>query len=217
MSDYMVQESTGSQAVRYRKIVMWIHWITAVLLIMQVYIGFTFHDLPRGSEERAFVFGWHKTWGALILLFALLRRALFRLAVKSRLTSVLLTRLAIPLVLLLVCCGVWGLQQVLIKAIVHEVPPLWQATLRFGGATALLLLGRLSRALGADDDVLGAEAFELCQGLLLGALADADQRVIGLHLVAARGVDLLVHQGLDLVRPRRLPFSSRFPASRSAM
>lgn len=75
MSDYMVQESTGSQAVRYRKIVMWIHWVTAVLLIMQVYIGFTFHDLPRGSEERAFVFGWHKTWGALILLLALLRLA----------------------------------------------------------------------------------------------------------------------------------------------
>ena len=75
MSDYMVQESTGSQAVRYRKIVMWIHWVTAILVIMQVYIGFTFHDLPRGSEERAFVFGWHKTWGVLILVLALLRVA----------------------------------------------------------------------------------------------------------------------------------------------
>lgn len=75
MSDYMVEESTGPRAVRYRKIVMWIHWITAVLLIMQVYIGFVFHDLPRGSEERAFVFGWHKTWGALILILALVRLA----------------------------------------------------------------------------------------------------------------------------------------------
>ena len=75
MSDYMVEESTGSQAVRYRKIVMWIHWITAILVVMQVYIGFTFHDLPRGSEERAFVFGWHKTWGALILILALVRLA----------------------------------------------------------------------------------------------------------------------------------------------
>ena len=54
---------------------MWIHWITAILVIMQVYIGFTFNDLPRGSEERAFVFGWHKTWGALILILALVRLA----------------------------------------------------------------------------------------------------------------------------------------------
>lgn len=75
MSDYMVDESTGPRAVRYRKIVMWIHWITAILVIMQVYIGFTFNDLPRGSEERAFVFGWHKTWGALILILALVRLA----------------------------------------------------------------------------------------------------------------------------------------------
>lgn len=75
MSDYMVEESTGSQAVRYRKIVMWIHWITAILVVMQVYIGFTFSNLPRGSEERAFVFGWHKTWGALILILALTRLA----------------------------------------------------------------------------------------------------------------------------------------------
>ena len=71
----MVEESTGDRPVRYRKIVMWIHWITAILVLMQVYIGFVFHDLPRGSEERAFVFGWHKTWGVLILLLALARLA----------------------------------------------------------------------------------------------------------------------------------------------
>jgi len=75
MSDYMVTESTGPRAVRYRRIVMWIHWITAILVLMQIYIGFIFHDLPRGSEERAFVFGWHKTWGALILILALVRLA----------------------------------------------------------------------------------------------------------------------------------------------
>jgi len=74
MSDYMVQESSGPLAVRYRKIVMWIHWITAILVVMQVIIGFTFHDMPRGPD-RAFVFAWHKTWGALILLLALIRLA----------------------------------------------------------------------------------------------------------------------------------------------
>ena len=76
MSDYMVEETTGLQAVRYRKIVMWIHWITATLVIMQVYIGFMFHRvLEQGTPERAYVFGWHKTWGALILILALVRLA----------------------------------------------------------------------------------------------------------------------------------------------
>lgn len=40
--------------------------------------------------------------------------------------------------LLLASCLFWGVQQVLIKATVTEVPPLWQASLRFAGATALL-------------------------------------------------------------------------------
>jgi len=40
--------------------------------------------------------------------------------------------------LLLVCCIFWGFQQILIKTTVSEVPPLWQASLRFIGATALL-------------------------------------------------------------------------------
>ena len=76
MADYMVTESTGPRAVRYRRIVMWIHWITAILLVMQVYFGFMFHRvLEQGTPERAFVFGWHKTLGALILLLALARLA----------------------------------------------------------------------------------------------------------------------------------------------
>ena len=75
MSDYMVTETSGSVAIRYKRIVVWIHWITAIHVLMQLYIGFTFHGMPRGSAERAFVFGWHKTWGALILLLALARLA----------------------------------------------------------------------------------------------------------------------------------------------
>ena len=74
MSYYMVEESSGPRAIRYRKIVVWIHWITALLVIMQVYIGFTFHEMPRGPD-RDFVFAWHKTWGALILVLALIRLA----------------------------------------------------------------------------------------------------------------------------------------------
>lgn len=41
--------------------------------------------------------------------------------------------------ILLFCCLFWGFQQILIKTTVGEVPPLWQAALRFAIATALLL------------------------------------------------------------------------------
>lgn len=42
--------------------------------------------------------------------------------------------------LLLACCLFWGLQQVLIKATVAELPPVFQAAVRFAGATVLLWL-----------------------------------------------------------------------------
>ena len=36
MSDYMVSETSGPVAIRYRPIVVWIHWISAALLLFQV-------------------------------------------------------------------------------------------------------------------------------------------------------------------------------------
>ena len=42
--------------------------------------------------------------------------------------------------LLLGCCAFWGLQQILIKTTVTEVPPLWQASIRMAGAVVLLWL-----------------------------------------------------------------------------
>lgn len=74
MSDYMVQESTGLTAVRYKPIVVWIHWITALFVVAQVVIGFTFANMPKGPE-RMDVFAWHKTIGATILVLALVRLA----------------------------------------------------------------------------------------------------------------------------------------------
>lgn len=74
MADYMVQETTGFRAVRYRTIVVWIHWITALVVMTQVVVGFTFASMPRGPEQME-VFAWHKTIGAFILLLALLRLA----------------------------------------------------------------------------------------------------------------------------------------------
>ena len=45
---------------------------------------------------------------------------------------------ALAISLLLACCLFWGFQQILIKTTVGEVPPLWQASIRFAGATLLL-------------------------------------------------------------------------------
>ncbi|MBB3180250.1 DMT family transporter [Variovorax sp. Sphag1AA] len=67
--------------------------------------------------------------------------------------------------LLLACCAFWGLQQILIKTTVAEVPPLWQAAIRMSGAVMLLWLWCRWR---------GVPLFErdgtLKGGLLAGAL-----------------------------------------------
>lgn len=72
---------------------------------------------------------------------------------------------ALAVSLLLACCLFWGFQQILIKTTVGEVPPLWQASIRFAGATALLWLWCAARGvrLFARDGTLGT-------GLLAGLL-----------------------------------------------
>ena len=71
----------------------------------------------------------------------------------------------LAITLLVLCCAFWGFQQILIKSTVDEVPPLWQASLRMGGATVLLLLWSRWRGvpLFARDGTLKA-------GLLAGLL-----------------------------------------------
>lgn len=66
---------------------------------------------------------------------------------------------------LVACCLFWGLQQLLIKTTVVEVPPLWQASIRFAGATLLLWVWCAVRGvkLFGHDGTLRA-------GLLAGAL-----------------------------------------------
>jgi drug/metabolite transporter (DMT)-like permease len=46
----------------------------------------------------------------------------------------------VAVLLLLACCLFWGVQQVLIKATLVELPPFFQVSLRFIGATVLLML-----------------------------------------------------------------------------
>jgi drug/metabolite transporter (DMT)-like permease len=72
---------------------------------------------------------------------------------------------ALAVSLLLACCLFWGFQQILIKTTVSEVPPLWQAAIRFVGATVLLWVWCAARGirLFERDGTLGA-------GLLAGLL-----------------------------------------------
>ena len=75
MSDYMVEQTAGDRPVRYRPIVVAIHWFTAALILTQIYLGFAFGTFPKGTLERAELFTWHKTVGVTILILALLRLA----------------------------------------------------------------------------------------------------------------------------------------------
>ena len=84
---------------------------------------------------------------------------------------------AVAISLLLVCCLFWGFQQILIKITVAEVPPLWQASIRFAGATLLLWLWCALRGvpLFQRDGTLRA-------GLLAGVLFAAEFTFIYLGL-----------------------------------
>jgi len=73
MSDYMVERTTGEATVRYSHGAATFHWLTVVLVLAQIYVGFTFHDMARGTPERTEMFMVHKTLGATILIVTLLR------------------------------------------------------------------------------------------------------------------------------------------------
>ena len=67
--------------------------------------------------------------------------------------------------LLLACCLFWGFQQVLVKATIPELPPVFQAALRFAGATVLLWLWCWWRRIPLFD-----RDGSLFTGILAGAL-----------------------------------------------
>jgi drug/metabolite transporter (DMT)-like permease len=112
---------------------------------------------------------------------------------------------ALAVTLLLACCLFWGLQQILIKTIVGEVPPLWQATLRFLVATLLLWAWCLARGiqLFARDGTLRA-------GLLAGSLFAAEFTCIylGLRDTAASRLTVFLYTSpfvVALLLPRIVP------------
>lgn len=89
--------------------------------------------------------------------------------------------------LLLGCCLFWGLQQVLIKATLAEIPPMFQASLRLWGATALLWLWCLARGVP-----LFKRDGSLTAGLLAGSLFAAEFACIYIGLQHATASRLTV-------------------------
>lgn len=79
--------------------------------------------------------------------------------------------------LLLGCCLFWGFQQVLIKATISEIAPMFQASLRLAGATALLWLWCAWRGIPLFNRDGSWRA-----GLLAGALFGAEFACIYLGL-----------------------------------
>jgi len=107
--------------------------------------------------------------------------------------------------ILVACCAFWGLQQILIKTTVAEVPPMWQASIRMAGAVVLLMLWCRAR---------GVKLFEgdgtLWSGLLVGALFAGEFVCIyiGLQHTTASRLTVFVYTApftVALLLPRFVP------------
>jgi len=111
----------------------------------------------------------------------------------------------LAVMLLVACCLFWGYQQILIKTTVAEVPPLWQASMRFAGATVLLWIWCAAR---------GVKLFEadgtLAAGLLAGLLFAGEFTCIylGLRDTAASRLTVFLYTApfvVALLLPRVVP------------
>lgn len=60
--------------LRHSNFAVTMHWLIVLLLLTQVWLGFTFHGMERGPARAEF-FTWHKTVGATILVLTLIRLA----------------------------------------------------------------------------------------------------------------------------------------------
>ncbi|MDT0575611.1 cytochrome b [Croceicoccus sp. F390] len=69
-----VPSATDQQAVtlRYNNGAVALHWLIAVLILTQLYIGFVFAGMERGPQSMQW-FSWHKTFGVLILVLSMVR------------------------------------------------------------------------------------------------------------------------------------------------
>lgn len=107
--------------------------------------------------------------------------------------------------LLIACCAFWGLQQILIKTTVAEVPPMWQATIRMVGATALLWLWCVWRRVPLFE-----RDGTLWPGLLAGVLFSGEFAGIylGLQHTSASRLTVFLYTApfwVSLLLPRWVP------------
>ena len=106
---------------------------------------------------------------------------------------------------LVACCAFWGFQQILIKFAGREIPPLWQASVRMAGATALLWLWCQVRGVtlfNRDGSLKG--------GLLVGLLFAAEFCFIylGLQHTSASRLTVFLYTSpfwVALLLPRFVP------------
>lgn len=92
--------------------------------------------------------------------------------------------------LLLVCCAFWGFQQVLVKATLSEMAPLFMAGLRFAGATGVLWMWCLWRGVP-----LWQRDGSLWPGLLAGTLFATEFLCLfsGLQFTAASRITVFLY------------------------
>jgi cytochrome b561 len=72
MADRAIEAREQHPLRRYSNVAVTFHWVTAALVLFQLWLGFSFADMEKGPE-RANLFTWHRTIGAIILLVVLAR------------------------------------------------------------------------------------------------------------------------------------------------
>lgn len=72
MADRAIEARPQEPLLRYSNVNVAFHWATAVLVLFQIWLGLSFADMEQGPD-RANLFTWHRTIGAIILLVVLAR------------------------------------------------------------------------------------------------------------------------------------------------
>jgi cytochrome b561 len=72
MSDRAIEAHEQHPLLRYSNVNVAFHWVTAVLVLFQIWLGLSFADMAK-SPEKAELFTWHRTIGAIILLLVFAR------------------------------------------------------------------------------------------------------------------------------------------------
>lgn len=72
MVDRAIDAEPQHALLRYSNVAVAFHWMTAALVLFQIWLGLSFADMEKGPE-RANLFTWHRTIGAIILLVVLAR------------------------------------------------------------------------------------------------------------------------------------------------